>query len=569
MKPPLILHRFFKYTIYNSLVSILLLFATVFYTTIWLLSQHKLIYTDEIVFAADFMRIALGQWLFVEIPHPPLYTILGSLSTQLFGYNLPAMRLVGVAGYLLTLWLIPPVCYCLTDDPAQAKRASLIAVVAWAIHPLALQGSLLLDIDNTIFPPVLLLFVLVLSTTESSPMWRRVIYVGAIFAVMLWVKLLPSTLLLAGTVLITYVARRQHVLSTLGALVLGALVFAASLAAFSLATEFPLEVILGTFARTQNVAQRPERLLARLVMGGGITAVWVGIPLLAAFGVVAANRFMYILRGYQPRLLDALILYAIAGFGIFTVGNELPMGFPRYHYPLVLIVVIIVCIMLAKTSWFQRLNGLAVALSVLCCVIYFAAVAPDPLLPHYALTFETNDLITRLTFGLRNQITTLIIPLAISFMICWIVIKKWITVLPLVAFCVAVWLVTSATQTQAAYSTIYEYGRIGGREMAELVRQRTQPADKIIAPKEILWAAQREGDFVVQLLACTECTAQSMTAHFDASKPAAYVLTTKEDGRYTHITRNPQFTALLERCFSRPVNIGSYIAYFRTQSTCG
>jgi len=559
----------FKNTIYSFQILLILFFATVFYTAIWLLSQNKLIYTDEVVFYYDFIRIALGQWSSTEIPHPPLYTILGSLSIQLFGYNLSAMRLVGAAGYLLTLWLIPLVCHCLTDDPAQAKRAGLIAVAAWAIHPLALQGSLLLDIDNTIFPPVLLLFTLALSTTESSPAWQRMIYVGGTFAVMLWVKLLPSTLLLAGIVLITYVIRGQHVLSTLGALALGALVFTVSFLAFSLASKFPLEHIWGTFLRTQNIAQRPERLLARLVMGGGITAIWVGIPLLVAFGVVSTKQLVYILRGRQPKVLDTLILYVIAGFGIFTIGNELPMGFPRYHYPLVLIIVITACIMLIKFGLFERLSVFSTILSTLCCIIYFAIFVQDPLLPHYALTFETNDLMTRLTFGLHNQIFSLIVPLGISFLVCRIIVKRWITISPLIAFCVGIWLVTSITQTQAAYSTIYEYGRIGGREMSELIQQRTQPTDKIIAPKEILWAAQREGDFVVQLLACAECTAQSMIAHFDISKPAAYVLTTKEDGRYTHITRNPQFAALLKQCFSQPVSIGTYIAYFRTQSTCG
>lgn len=248
-------------------IYILLSLQTIFYIITWLLSQDKLIYTDEVVFATDFVRVALGQWSSMEIPHPPLYVILGGLSTQLFGHNLPAMRLVGGIGYLLTLWLIPLSCRCLIADPARARRASLLATFAWAIHPLALQGSLLLDIDNTIFPPTLLLFVLALLLTESTSVWQRVIYVGLIFAMMLWVKLLPSTFLFAIIVVIIYVMRRQYVLSTLGALALGVLIFVVSFMIFLLITGFPFEIVLETFLRTQNAAQSPGRLLSRLIMG--------------------------------------------------------------------------------------------------------------------------------------------------------------------------------------------------------------------------------------------------------------------------------------------------------------
>ncbi|MCS7062243.1 MAG: hypothetical protein RMN25_13940, partial [Anaerolineae bacterium] len=127
---------------------------------------------------------------------------------------------------------------------------------------------------------------------------------------------------------------------------------------------------------------------------------------------------------------------------------------------------------------------------------------------------------------------------------------------------------TSTTQTLADYATIYEYGRRGGREVAAMIMQRTTPQDRLIAPMEILWAAQREGEFVVSLLVCPECTAEHMIERFQSDPPAAFVLTTKEDGRYTHITRDPEFTALLARCYGPRVEIGTYLTYFRAGDTC-
>jgi len=559
---------------YSSRILIALILSTTFYAVIWLSSQHKLIYTDEVFFAADFVRIALGQWTSLEIPHPPLYSILGSLSVQVFGYSLPAMRLVGGVGYLLTLWLIPLFCYHLTRDSVQAEQASLIAIVTWAIHPLALQGSLLLDIDNTIFPPVLLLFMIVLSATELTFAWKRIILVGLVVAIMLWVKLLPSNLLIIGLAIIAYIRRKQLFISTLAALIFGLLIYLASFAIFSLSTQFPVELVLSTFIRTQNISQPFGRLLARVVMGGGITTVWIGIPVLIIFGMIVVKRLLDIIKSGQLSIFDILILYIIFGFSIFTIGNELPMGFPRYHYPLALIIIIITSIEIVRMKRFQKLNIFALVLLLIFFIIYFVTIMLDPLLPHYLLTFETNNLVTRLIFGLQNQIYAMIIPLGVALIALWVIYRNktaFSNVIPslLISYCVSTWLVTSVTQTQAAYSTIYEYGRFGGWEMAKLVQERTQPTDKIIAPQEIRWAAQRSnGDFVVSLLACQDCIAQSTIEYFHKNKPVAYVLTTKEDKRYTHITRDPQFTALLNRCYSSPISIGTYIAYFSVRENC-
>lgn len=556
---------------YAAPVWIALACVTGLYAAIWALSQHKLIYTDEIVFALDFGRISAGDWNALEIPHPPLYVALGSLATRVWGYTLPAMRVVGGAGYLLTLWLIPLVCSRLADNADQAKRASLIAILAWGIHPLALQGSLLLDIDNTLFPPALLLLTLAVSRAESGPRAGRIILIAGSFALMMWVKLLPSSLLIAGAILLTYVLRRQGFASTAASIALGALIFAVSFGIFAAITHFPVEVVWSTFARVQTVAGGFERALRRLIMGGGITAMWAGIPLLILFAGIVYQRALRIVRGQTPNVGDSLILYTVSGFAIFTLGNELPMGFPRYHYPLVLCIVILVSLTLADINWDRKRIKLALAASALGCATYFALVAPDPLLPQYALTFETNALSDRLNFGLRAQLTTLLLPFGLVTMICWVMVGNLRPALrPAVfSFCVGLWAVTSLSHVQAPYATIYEYGRVGGRDMGDLIAQKTQPDDTIIAPKEILWASQRQGDFVVQLLACPQCTAQSMLDHFQTVKPAAYVLTTKEDGRYTHITRDARFVSLLRQCFDPPVTIGSYIAYFRTQSDCG
>lgn len=561
--------------LYGRPVWIGLVGLTVLYILVWSSSQHKLIYTDEIVFAQDFARIVRGDWADTAIPHPPLYTGLGSISVRLFGEGLPSLRLIGGLSFLAVLWLLPSVCWALSQDMPHARRAGLIAAVIWAVHPLALQGSLLLDIDNTIFPVAMLALLLALGLTDDALPLQRTMGVALAWALMLWTKWLPSTLLLALAIVGVVIVGRKRVFHTLAGLALGSLLFALSFGAFAALTDFPVDRLWITINRTQVAGSGWQRAVSRLVMGGGITAVWIGFPFLLGWLILLVRRARELLHRATVSYSDALLGFTLIGMLAYSAGNELPMGFPRYHYPVFLGMVILVGLFLAGSDtpnmlWRCARSRLAVLLPIGACAAFFALVLPDPLLPQYALTFETNDLSTRLRFGAQLQVTALLIPLSLAIGSSWLLSRQIKPALlsGAIAFSLAGWLVTSAAQTLADYATIYEYGRRGGQETAALVAERTTPHDRLIAPMEILWAARREGDFVVTLMACAECTAERMISRFQHDLPAAFVLTTKEDGRYTHITRDPDFMMLLNRCYASPVAIGTYLAYFRAEPTC-
>ncbi|HEY6041290.1 MAG TPA: hypothetical protein VIX58_04100, partial [Anaerolineae bacterium] len=212
--------------VYPRTVLLTLFAALVLYGFIWFAAQAKLIYTDEVPFAFDMRALAQGDWAQLTIPHPPLYVWLGSLAVRMGGYNLLALRVVGGLSFIATLLLIPLACHALIADPARARRGALIAHVIYALHPLALQGSLLLDIDNTVFTPALLLFIITLARTEPSPAAVRIPAVGGAFALLLWTKLLPTPLILLASVLVSYALRRKYFLSTCLGLAFGLVLFA-------------------------------------------------------------------------------------------------------------------------------------------------------------------------------------------------------------------------------------------------------------------------------------------------------------------------------------------------------
>ncbi len=556
---------------YTTPVWASLLVVTAVYAACWVASQSKLIYTDEIWFAHDASQILSSAWNQLVIPHPPLYVALGAMFSTLAGDVISGMRLLGGLSFLATLYLIPLAVHAIAPAPQHAQTASLIAVAGWGVHPLAMQGSLLLDIDNTLLPPAMLTFLIALRLSEGQPLVKRIIAIAPTVTLMLWIKWLPSTLLLMALAILLSLLRRRDVLSTLAAIAVGAVTFLVSFALFVAVSGFPLETLAPTLARTQEpVRGGLQRLISRIVMGGGITTVWLGVPLVVAFGWFTFRRLRALAQHSALQFSDLPLSFALTGMALYSAGNELPMGFPRYHYPVALCVVLLMSTWLAEQPFLRARQWQAgVLISAATLAAYFALAIPDPLLPQYELTFTTNDLRTRLMFGLQLQVRTLLIPLVLAGTLDWLILRRQREALVAVgvAFCLASWLVLDVAQATADYATIYEYGRRGGREMGAWIQSNTHHTDRIIAPNEIIFAANRQGTFVVPMLACSECDVEHFLTHLRADQPVAIVMTTKEDGRYTQVTRHPDFIRVQRECYPQEKRIGSYIAYLRSSET--
>jgi len=577
---------------YSRVILIILACATAFYAIVWAASRDKAIYADETAFAKNFAQITRGEWTRLFIPHPPLYTSLGSLFTQIFGYTPAAMRIPGGLSFVATLWLIPLACYSLTPDPTHASRTAVIGLLIYAIHPLALQGSLLLDIDNTIFTPAMLVFVIALSCTEDWPSHKRIVAVGLSFALMLWTKLLPTPLLITISTLLIYALRRRLLVNTTLGIALGALLFGMSFIAFVELVDFPPDIFGPTFQRMGRPASGgAQKLLSRALMGGGITMVWLGFPFAIVYLVAVARRIWRFMRGLRPTPLDVVTVCSLTGLLLYSAGNELPMGFPRYHTPIFLMMVLLVSNYVAaarsQAKWTladlklvnerdrrdQHLGHAHACIALLgasvACAVYLALVVPDPLLPQYQLTFETNNLWQRLLFGLRSQAIAFAAPFLALYSVLWAATRNSARAFlgACIAFSLASWSVLTVTQSRAEYATTYEYGRQGTTAISTIVHQQTDATDTIVAPSEVIFASGRNGHNVLSYVGPGR-DAQEWLRSFESQPPAAYVLTTKEDGRYTQVTRDPQVIALLDRCYPDRLVLGTYMAYFRTPASC-
>ena len=122
----------------------------------------------------------------LEIAHPPLYPVMLSLFFKLFGETDAAGRLFGIFCLGLTLLVLREISKILY--PENAGTAWLTTGILLLLSPFILQFSLLLDIDNTILTPCLLLTIFWIIRLIQSGERTNLVWAGLSLGLAFWAK---------------------------------------------------------------------------------------------------------------------------------------------------------------------------------------------------------------------------------------------------------------------------------------------------------------------------------------------------------------------------------------------
>ncbi|MFN8535641.1 MAG: hypothetical protein U0556_19050 [Dehalococcoidia bacterium] len=529
---------------------------------IWLSAAGKPIYTDEVAFFRDFRLVARGDFAGLQIPHPPLYTALGGIAVTFFDEGPLALRLPGLLGFWAAVLMVPPVCLAIAPDIRTSQRAALLALLVFAFHPQVLQGALILDIDNTILPAALLLLVVTVGLSEGWTARRQAVAIGAAFWLLLWTKVLPTPAIAAVCLLAVASLTPSRFRPIVGGLSLGAVAWAASFGLFLVISSGNLTVYLSTVARGSQ-ALRIEQLAGRLAMGGGIQVFWIGLPLVV-LGVVAVGETLRRFVLTRDNFVAAwLALLVTVGLIVTTLGNELPMGFPRYQTPLIWLAVPLIASWVARHAWPEDWRFVGLLAAGLAIALWL--VVRDPLLPNYQLTMVTDSATQRLLVGARVSLVAMVLPLAIAIAATLVVVgrRPRALVSAVLATSLALWTVTTAAQAVAQYATGYEYGRIGGWEAGMAIA--SAPSGTIIAPLELVYSSGRDGQFIYDFLDAGGL--DRLLERLDREPPAAFAYSVKEERRFPAVFESPALHERLAACYGSPRRIGSYVVYLRSSAS--
>ena len=537
---------------FNRWVWLSLIFATAWILLACLQMWWQPILADE----WDFYR-AMIDWQYQRtlIPHPQAYIHFAQLGMILFGQSIGSARLVGVVSAILSIWLIPLLIYFFWRDAGQRNRIAAVAILIAATNPLTIQNAMLLDIDNTLLVPVLMILAIVWAALQPSSSRIRVVGLIIAIAIALWVKLPTPPLLLSAFGLYHLLQREwRRAGEIILASILGLGLFGISFTIYSLFSGYQWTFFAPTFARTSGFLNLSE-LLVRFPQGMGVFVLWLSLPLTVLLGIVlwmSMGRFV----ANTSHAPDGLVLYVSIVALFYPLVYVPAWGYPRYQAPIIPVISILVSALIVRNIQpvSPKLGWWLVALFGALLVFNFA-ILPDPLKPVYEITFEggINDLARRMLIGLQILAflsVTISSALALAAILARVhaisYVSVAITALAIVTVAGAFSL--SWTQAQATYSTRYRYTYDYADFFWSVQQAQSFGASTYsLAIKDVLFESGVPGEEIWSYL-CGDCS-PSLLDVIRTRRVDTLIWTTKESSR-SMVLQNYSVIETLKRCYS-------------------
>jgi hypothetical protein len=537
---------------FNRWVWLSLILATVWIMLACLQMWWQPILADE----WDFYR-AMIDWQHQRtlIPHPQAYIHLAQLGMSIFGQSIGSARLVGVLSAILSVWLIPLLVHFFWRDDAQRDWITIVAILIVALNPMTTQNAMLLDIDNTLLVPVLMILAIVWAALQPSSPRLRIAGLAIATAIALWVKLPTPPLLLSAFGLYHLLQREwRRAGEIIFASILGLVLFGITFTIYSLFSGYQWAFFAPTFARTSGFLNLSD-LLVRFPQGVGVFVLWMSLPLSILLGIVlwmSVGRFV----ANTSNAPDALVLY-VSIVALFYPLVYIPAwGYPRYQAPIIPVISILVSALIIRNVQpiSPKLGWWFVALFVAILIFNFV-ILPDPLKPVYGITFEggISDLARRMMIGL--QILAFLSVTILSAVVLAAILAR---VYPISFFSLAITglaIVTVAgsmslswTQVNATYSTRYRYTYAYADFFWSVQQAQSFGASTYsLAIKDVLFESGVPGDEIWSYL-CGDCS-PSLLDVIRTRRVDTLIWTTKESSR-SSVLQDQFVIDTLRRCYS-------------------
>ncbi|HUV85942.1 MAG TPA: glycosyltransferase family 39 protein [bacterium] len=261
--------------------------------------------------------------------HPLLYHSLVAVPVGLAGKAPWAGRLAGLACFYATgaiLWLV---AHRVTGE----RRGPFLAVLLYALHPLAVQSALSVDTDTALMPLVGMVLIWYLSRRDFDLGRGGWLGLGLLVGVALTAKFTTPPVLAAALGIYYVAARRPRQLAYLAAaLGISVILFAVYFVPYATIKGLPL---LEPFKHSLGRVAAPGGAFWGVVVKRSLRLVlWLGLPFLITFFVASLGE----VRRRFARVNPAVAYAAVAALALLLfyllVGGD-AYGFVKYHAPLV------------------------------------------------------------------------------------------------------------------------------------------------------------------------------------------------------------------------------------------
>lgn len=472
--------------------------------------------------------------------HPPLYIYLLAAWFRLWGFGAAQARLFGFLLLIVHGWLALRVVRVLFGTTA-ARQATPWFWVVFLLNPFALQGAAVLDIDTTIYGPLLTAMLLAAlrlrwrdgQLREDAPGPAEFVLLAAMTTAALWAKLTTVLAVMPATVLLAAggPGGRKMLVRSAAAVASGAVVFLGSYAVFSWWTgldgTYTFRFTFMSFESRVHTGGLPARILAhsRIFLDMATWQVlWSGLLPWGAALTVTAWAGWKAARSSDRRWRDVGIVMALA---LAVSGGYCALLYSFGHAPFKYVFVfwglVAACLSLLASVAAERIKAQR-KIPRMACTLLLSAL--------FIASFMVSARLLR-DRAILGENTTLA--------------EKWIFLAPVLlvgagflfresraAPCLAVAGVllhsghmtgTALAMARAPYPTTYDYGQLGFEETACFLRENTTPEERIVSMKDIGFHVGRKYYENYAYVFSGQQGADAMRAIFQAGKARFAVFT--------------------------------------------
>jgi 4-amino-4-deoxy-L-arabinose transferase-like glycosyltransferase len=509
---------------------------------------------------------ALALW------HPPLYIYLLAGYMGSFGDSESSVRAFGALCALLTTWLGIVLMRSLGEV---RPVASVTFAALFLLNPYTLANATVPDIDTTILPITILLFILALTRVSRAISMRGIKHsellgLALLFALALWSKLTTPFALIPLTALVVLVSTRSPwsaVRTTTLMAVGGGTIFLASYWLYCRLTGLPFPYVFDflvyqfTKGMADPNASRLDSMVEKLSYVPHFLR-WLTAPVvvLVAAGLASAATKLWRAR-LEP---DQVRIAVLALFGLGVTAFYLVLhghygGFFKYAFPVIPLLLIPAAIHFA-----DAIGGLAhlsrawigtLVLGAAAIVLVSIATASD-------VEFRTHAVMGA-TFWLAAVAIGLGLGLAVS------AARtpnggpaRFGALAGTLVFSLAlgIGIGVSRAQAIAPYPTKYEYGKTGLLETAWYVKYHTTDQEIIWTMKDVGHYSGRRFMENVSYITWDKSRLEDHLRETITGKGVRLFIVTEAIGQ-DRVDAYQDFRLALESCCDRIETIGNYVIY--------
>ena len=474
----------------NKLSLLLILGIISIYLILIILQIHKLFVGDEV----DFVRAAEGivttgkpiytganNKTYMGLWHPTLYVNILALSFRFFGVHEWSARIVSVAFTLLTLLVV----YLITKHLNFSNFSKVLAIFIFLLNPLIVQGSILVDIDNSALMFFITLFVYAYLKLDKT--MKNLVLLAILFALTLWTKISTPPVLILG-IFIYHVLNREYRDALLESTIIGFIgcfLFLITWFSYCAFLDLPFPQ---PFIHNISYLSHGDSLHYILTHLWGFKNIlfWATPFFILPILIISINRAKIYLKNRKLEAIDFLVIVGLLIFlEYLIVGSYQTADFPRYFSPMMPMFSVVFAGYFGMVKELTRKDLHVVSFVSLIIIAYLILVLKDPLLIDRVI-FNTGA-IYKIVEETAVVTVLYLLPFIISYTIFRALKVKTAFMLSIIVPLLMCGVYIDAIQVKADYTTAYFYGESGMKDTIDYLSPRIDDNDAVMAKKDVAY----------------------------------------------------------------------------------